>query len=306
MRVCGIAAISLRVACGDTPGEEGATSTFQAIVLGIVQGLTEFAPVSSSGHLLLVPWLFNWTFFLENPDLNKTFDVALHIGTFVGALGYFWRDIGKYLAAWVRSIRRRSIATVDERLAWLLVVGTIPGVLVGALAEDFIEENLGQIWLIALMLAVFGVILYVADRRAPMRRGVEDLQVRDAVLIGLAQASALQPGISRSGATMTVARLLTLDRPAAARFSFLLSLPIIFGAGVFKGAPLLGEGLPPGTVGPFLWGMLASAISGFLVIWGLLAYLRRHDFGPFVLYRLAMAGLVLALISSGVRSASGL
>jgi undecaprenyl-diphosphatase len=282
------------------------TSTLQAIVLGIVQGLTEFAPVSSSGHLLIVPWLFDWTFFLENQDLNKTFDVALHVGTFVGALGYFWRDIGKYLGAWIRSIRRRSISTVDERLAWLLVVGTIPGVLVGAVSEDLIEETLGQIWLVAVMLAVFGVVLYVVDRRAPQRRAMEDLHLRDAVLIGLAQAAALQPGVSRSGATMTVGRALGIDRASAARFSFLLSLPIILGAGAFRGLRLLGEGLPPGTAGPFIWGMVSSAISGFLVIWGLLAYLRRHDFGPFVLYRLALAALVFALIGAGVRSASGL
>jgi undecaprenyl-diphosphatase len=282
------------------------TSTFEAIVLGIVQGLTEFAPVSSSGHLLVVPWLFDWTFFLENPDLNKTFDVALHVGTFVGALGYFWRDIGKYLGAWARSIRRRSISSVDERMAWLLVVGTIPGVVVGAATEDLIEETLGQIWLVALMLAVFGLILYVVDRRAVQMRTMEDLRLRDAVLIGLAQAAALQPGVSRSGATMTVGRALRMDRASAARFSFLLSLPIIFGAGAFRGVRLLGEGLPPGTAGPFVWGMVASAVSGFLVIWGLLAYLRRHDFGPFVLYRLALAALVFALIGAGVRSASGL
>jgi undecaprenyl-diphosphatase len=253
-----------------------------------------------------VPWLFDWTFFLENPELNKSFDVALHIGTFVGALGYFWRDIGRYVGAWVGSIRRRSVSTTDERLAWFLVVGTIPGVIVGALAEDFIEESLGQIWLIALMLAVFGVVLYVVDRMARERRSMADLRLLDAVLIGVAQAVALQPGVSRSGVTMTVGRWLGLDRASAARFSFLLSLPIIFGAGAFEGVQLIGQGLPPGIIGPFVWGMVASAVSGFAVIWGLLAYLRRHDFGPFLLYRLALAGLVFTLIAAGVRSASGL
>jgi undecaprenyl-diphosphatase len=232
--------------------------------------------------------------------------VALHIGTFVGALGYFWRDMGRYLAALIGSIRRRSISSVDERLAWLLVVGTIPGVVVGAVSEDFIEDNLGQIWLIAVMLALFGIVLYVVDRQVRQSRAMENLRLRDGVLIGLAQAAALQPGVSRSGVTMTMGRWLRLDRASAARFSFLLSLPIILGAGAFRGIQLLGEGLPPGTVGPFLWGMLASAVSGFLVIWGLLSYLRRHDFGPFVLYRLALAGVVLVLIAAGVRSASGL
>src|SRR5207247_2110534 len=131
-----------------------ATTVFQAIVLGIVQGLTEFAPVSSSGHLILVPWLFHWPI-LTNESLNKTFDVALHMGTFVGALAYFWRDIWKYLKAWVRSMRRRSVSGVDERLAWFLVIGTIPGALAGALFEETIENKLGKPWLIAIMLAVF-------------------------------------------------------------------------------------------------------------------------------------------------------
>jgi undecaprenyl-diphosphatase len=267
--------------------------------------VTEFAPVSSSGHLILVPWLFHWTFFLRNPDLNKTFDVALHVGTFVGALVYFWRDIARYVLAWFRSIRRRSVEGIDERLAWFLVIGTIPGAIVGAVGEDLIERKLGQPWLIAVMLAVFGLVLLFVDRSARTDRGLPDLTLRGALFIGLAQAVALQPGVSRSGVTMTAARGIGLDRPSAARFSFLLSLPIIAGAGLFKGAKLLHDGLPPGTAGPFLWGMAASAISGFLVVWGLLAYLRRRDFTPFVVYRLAAAGLVLGLIAAGVRPASG-
>jgi undecaprenyl-diphosphatase len=278
----------------------------QAIVLGLVQGVTEFAPVSSSGHLILVPWLFSWTFFLKNPDLNKTFDVALHVGTFLGALVYFWRDIAKYLAAWFRSIRKRSVQLVDERLAWFLVIGTIPGALVGALGEDLIEKKLGQPWLIAVMLAVFAIVLFVVDRVARADRGLSDLRLRGALFIGAAQAVALQPGVSRSGVTVTAARGTGLDRPSATRFSFLLSLPIIAGAGLFKGAKVLQDGLPPGTAAPFLWGMVAAAISGFLVIWGLLAYVRKHDFTPFVIYRLAVAGVVLGLIATGVRPASGL
>jgi undecaprenyl-diphosphatase len=281
-------------------------SVLQAIVLGVVQGVTEFAPVSSSGHLILVPWLFNWTFFLRNPDLNKTFDVALHMGTFVGALLYFWRDIAKYLAAWFGSLRRRTVRTIDERLAWFLVIGTIPGAVAGAVGEDFIERKLGQPWLIAVMLAVFGVVLFAVDRMARSDRRLSELSLPGALFIGFAQAVALQPGVSRSGVTITAARGIGLDRAAAARFSFLLSLPIIAGAGLFKGARLLKDGLPPGTAGPFVWGMVAAAVSGFLVIWGLLAYLRRRDFTLFVVYRLAAAGLVLGLIASGVRPASGL
>ena len=275
-------------------------------MLGLVQGVTEFAPVSSSGHLILVPWLFNWTFLLRNPDLNKTFDVALHVGTFLGALVYFWRDIAKYLAAWFRSIRKRSVQTVDERLAWFLVIGTIPGALAGALGEDVIEKRLGQPWLIAVTLAVFAVVLLVVDRVARADRELSDLRLRGALFIGAAQAIALQPGVSRSGVTLTAARGVGLDRPSATRFSFLLSLPIIAGAGLFKGAKVLKDGLPPGTAAPFAWGMAAAAISGFLVIWGLMAYVRKHDFTPFVVYRLVVAGLVLGLIATGVRPASGL
>jgi undecaprenyl-diphosphatase len=277
----------------------------QAIVLGIVQGLTEFAPVSSSGHLILVPWLFHWPI-LTNETLNKTFDVALHMGTFVGALAYFWRDVWKYLKAWVRSMRHRSLADVDERLEWFLVIGTIPGAIVGALFESVIEEKLGQPYLIAIMLAVFGVVLYVVDRRAKSTRGLEDMRFGDAIIIGLAQAVALQPGVSRSGATITMARGLGIRREVAARFSFLLSLPVIGGAGMYKGAKLLtgAEHIPAGFGPAFVWGTVASAVSGFLVIWGLLAYLRRRDFAPFVLYRLAAAGLVLGIIAAGVRSAT--
>jgi undecaprenyl-diphosphatase len=280
---------------------EVTASVLQAIVLGIVQGLTEFAPISSSGHLILVPWLFHWTFFLNNPELNKTFDVALHVGTFVGAVLYFRKDIWAYLRAWARSIRRRSVQHTNERLAWFLIIGTIPGAVVGASLESVIEEKLGQPWIIAVMLAVFGLVLYAVDRSARADRGMRDLKLSDVLLIGMAQAIALQPGVSRSGVTITAARGLGLKRESAARFSFLLALPVIGGAGLYKGLKLAGTGLPPGTAGPFLWGMLASAVSGFLVIWGLLAYLRHRDFAPFVVYRLAVAGLVLGLIAFGVR-----
>jgi undecaprenyl-diphosphatase len=274
-------------------------------VLGIVQGLTEFAPVSSSGHLILVPWLFHWPI-LTNESLNKTFDVALHMGTFVGAVAYFWRDILKYLKAWGRSMRHRSLADVDERLAWFLVIGTVPGAIAGALFEDVIEKKLGEPYLIAIMLVVFGVILYAVDRRARQTREMTDLRFGDALFIGLAQAVALQPGVSRSGVTITAARGMGLRREDAARFSFLLSLPIIGGAGLFKGAKLLtgAEHIPSGFGPAFAWGVVASAVSGFLVIWGLLAYLRRRDFAPFVLYRLAAAGVVFGIIAAGVRSAT--
>jgi undecaprenyl-diphosphatase len=275
----------------------------QAIVLGITQGITEFAPISSSGHLILVPWLFDWPI-LNNPDFNKTFDVALHMGTLLGALVFFRRDVVRYLEAWVRSLRARSIAGTDERLAWALVVGTIPGVVVGALLEDVIQENLSQPVVIAVMLVVFGVVLYAVDRAASVRRGLEDLTVRDGLVLGVAQAVALQPGVSRSGITITAGRAIGLDRAGAARFSFLLSLPIIAGAGVFKGVDLLRTGMPPGMGGPFLWGFVSSAVSGFLVIAFLLSYLRKHDFGVFLWYRVAVAALTIGVAILGARPAT--
>ena len=230
--------------------------------------------------------------------------MALHIGTLVGAVAYFRHDVVGYARGWARSIRHRRIESPEERLSWLIVAATIPGVLTGILAEGFIERELGQPWLIAVMLAVFGIVLYAVDRWAGQRRGMEDLSPRDAMIIGTAQALALSPGVSRSGVTITAARGLGLDRPAATRFSFLLSLPIIAGAVVVEIADLVRTGLPPGTLGPFVWGIVASAVSGYLVIWGLLAFLRRRSFAPFVWYRLAAAGLVAALIAANVRPAT--
>jgi undecaprenyl-diphosphatase len=279
-------------------------SILQAIVLGLTQGVTEFAPVSSSGHLILVPWLFDWSI-LNDPNLNKTFDVALHVGTLMGALAYFRRDVWRYLVAFGQSLRGRSVTTVDQRLAWALVVGTIPGAIAGALFEDVIQEKLGKPWLIAVMLAGFGVVLYAVDRAAPSDKTVDDLTVRRGGILGLAQALALQPGVSRSGVTMTAGRLMGLDRESAARFSFLLAMPIIAGAGLFKGLDLLNTGFQ-GYGTEFLWGFVSSAVSGFLVIWGLLKYLRGHDFKIFMIYRLAVAALVLGVIALGIRPAASL
>ena len=278
-------------------------SILQAIVLGITQGLTEFAPVSSSGHLILVPWLFGWSI-TNDPAFNKTFDVALHIGTLVGAVVYFREELWRYLKALLRSIAHRAVRGVDERLAWALVIGTIPGAIAGAAFEGVIEDKLGEPWLIAVMLAVFGVVLYLVDRRAANSTAFEQISVRDGAIMGVAQAVALQPGVSRSGITITAARLLRIDRESAARFSFLLSIPIIAGAGLFKGIDVARQGLPPGTAPAFLWGMISSAVSGFLVIAFLLAYLRRRTFFIFMVYRVAVAALVLLLIATGVRSAS--
>jgi undecaprenyl-diphosphatase len=277
-------------------------SILQAIVLGLVQGATEFAPVSSSGHLILVPWIFGWML-IGDTDVKKSFDVALHMGTLLGALIYFRHDVIRYARAWFHSIGARQMSTPDERIAWALVVGTIPGAIAGALFENVIQEQLGAPWLIAVMLVPFGLLLVVVDRRARSDRAFDTIGPRDGLLLGTAQALALQPGVSRSGVTITAARAMGLDRESAARFSFLLSLPIIAGAGAYKGVDLAQTGLQ-GHAGEFVAGIVASAISGFVVIWGLLTYLKRHDFTVFLWYRVALAALVAVLILANVRDAT--
>lgn len=278
-------------------------SVLEAIVLGIVQGITEFAPISSSGHLILVPWLLGWDR-IADPSLAKSFDVALHLGTLTGAVIYFRIDLVRYLRAFVTSVARRRIDGADQRIAWALVVGTIPGAVVGATFEDVIQDRLGAPWLIATMLVAFGVLLVVVDRRARADRGLQDVGLRTGFLLGVAQALALQPGVSRSGVTMTAARALGLDRTSAARVSFLLAMPIIGGAGLYKGAEVVGQGLPAGLAAPFAGGFASAAVSGFAVIWFLLSYLRRRGFGVFLAYRIAAAAVTFALIASGLRPAA--
>jgi undecaprenyl-diphosphatase len=266
-----------------------------------VQGLSEFLPISSSGHLILVPELFDWTELTDRPSLNKTFDVALHVGTFVGAAWYFRHDLARYLAAAWGSLRRRSIRAVDERVAWLLFVSAIPGAIVGATLEGVIEDHLGQPVLIGVMLVVFGVVLLFADR-LPGRRHEDDFRLRDALLMGTAQAVALQPGVSRSGITISMGRGLAFDRGAAARLSFLMSLPIIAGAGLFEGVEVVADGgIPDNYVAPFVWGMVAAAISSFVVIAWLLRFLQTRSFAPFVVYRFIVGAAVIVIFATGLR-----
>lgn len=272
-----------------------------AIVLGIMQGLSEFLPISSSGHLLLAPELFQWTELTDHPSLNKTFDVALHVGTFVGAAWYFRHDLARYISAAWRSLWRWSVRSVDERMAWLLLISAIPGAIVGAAFESVIEDHLGQPVLIGTMFVVFAVVLYFADR-LPQGRHQDDFRLRDALLMGGAQAVALQPGVSRSGITISMGRWLRFDRTAATRLSFLMSLPIIAGAGLYKGLEVVRDGgIPDSYVAPFLWGMLAAAISSFIVIALLLRFLQRHSFTPFVIYRIAAGVAVIIVFATDLR-----
>ena len=282
----------------------GALSNWQALVLGLVQGLTELLPISSSGHLILVPWLAEWEYLERHDAFNQTFDVALHLGTLVAVAAYFRRELADLLLALLRSLRRRAISTPAERVAWLVVVATVPAALVGAAGEHFIAEMLGEPWQIAILLSVFGVVLWLADRR-PARRTAAELGLWTALAIGIAQSLSLMPGVSRSGITISAGRLLGLDRDAAARLSFLLLVPITLGAVVYKGlSDVVLADLPPGSTGPFVVGMLAAAVSGLAAIYALLGYVRRHDYSPFVVYRLVVAAAVAVLIVSGARDAT--
>ena len=276
-------------------------SVLHAIILGIVQGLSEFLPISSSGHLILVPELFGWTELTKDPQLNKTFDVALHLGTLVAAVWYFRRDVWRYLLAALQTVKVRKVTTTDERLAWLLLLSAVPGAIVGALFGSTIEEELGDPILVGVMLIVFGFVLLFVDRLGGDRPS-DDFRRRDAVIMGLAQAVALQPGVSRAGVTMTAGRWLKFDRAAAARLSFLMSIPIIAGAGLYKGAEVIGgRGIPSGFIAPFIWGTIAAAVSGFLAIAWLLRYLQTNSFMPFVIYRWVVGGAVIVIFATGLR-----
>lgn len=282
----------------------GRLSDWQALALGIVQGATELLPISSSGHLILLPWAANWTYLEKHEAFNKTFDVALHLGTLVAVVAYFWSDIGRYIAAWVGSIRRKSIRTPDERIAWAVAAATVPAAIAGALGESFIEKKLGQPWQIAIMLAVFGVLLWVVDR-LPEERRLEDIGVKTGFLIGLAQVLALIPGVSRSGITITAGRFWRLDRDAAARMSFLLLVPVVLGAVIYKGLKhVVLNPLPAGSVGPFIVGTLAALAVGLAAIQILLDYVRSHDYTIFAVYRVALAVVVVLLIVTDVLPAT--
>ena len=278
-------------------------SELEALLLGIVQGLTEFLPISSSGHLILVPWLQDYDFLRDNPEFNKTFDVALHIGTLVAVLGYFRADLIRMTVAFFRTLRKRSIGTGDERIAWVILVGTIPAVVIGGLGSGFIDEQLGEPWMIAVELIVFGLLLGYADRR-PEDKEIGDVRLRYGVYIGLAQVLAFAPGASRSGVTITMGRFLHLTRDTAARISFLIGVPAIAGAGAVKGYEALKDGLPDGVVGPMIVGMIAAAISGYLAIAGLLAYVRSNSYDAFVIYRVVIGVGILMLIATGLRPAT--
>jgi undecaprenyl-diphosphatase len=257
----------------------------QAIVLAIVQGLSEFLPISSSGHLILIPHLFGW------PDQGLAFDVAVHVGTLLALLAYFRRQLRTMATAWLESLTGRR-RTADSRLAWQVLVGTIPVGIAGLLGGDFIEEHFRNPLFVAGTLSFFGILMYVADR---LGRGTQDefsVTWPQALAIGCAQALALMPGTSRSGITMTAGRALGLTRPGAARFSFLLAIPGIGAAGAYEGLNLLNSTVAVDWQ-PMLVGVVFAGLSGIACIHFLIRFIERIGFLPFTIYRLLIAALIV-------------
>jgi undecaprenyl-diphosphatase len=265
---------------------------FQALVMGIVQGLTEFLPVSSSGHLIVVPFLAGWD---DAFITSLAFSVMLHLGTLVALLVYFRADWIRLVPAGIAAARDRSFAgDPDRKLAWLLIASTIPAAIVGLVFNDLIEGSFRQVGLVAFTLVLGGVLLFVADRFGARSRGIEDVTFPIAIGIGVAQALALVPGISRSGISIAAGRMVGMDRESAARFAFLMATPITAGAGLFEARKLLaGEGGVEPTLAPLLVGMIASLVSGLLAIHLMLAFLRRQSLDAFVVYRFVLAAVVL-------------
>lgn len=272
---------------------------FQALVMGVVQGLTEFLPVSSSGHLIIVPALLGWT----DPFIDSlVFSVMLHMGTLLALLVYFRTDWLRLIPAWFASIRDRSLGgDPDRRLAWLLIASTIPAVIAGVLLNDLAERTFRSPILVAATLVIGAAILWLAERLGTRSRSIGDLDMRGAIGIGVAQALALVPGISRSGISISAGLYLGLDRESAARYSFLMATPIVAGAGLFELRKVItgqaGVGI---AVGPLMVGMIAALVAGLIAIAGLLRYLRSHPTTVFVVYRLILA-TVVAVVWLGLR-----
>jgi undecaprenyl-diphosphatase len=282
-------------------------SIFHAIVLGLVQGLTEFLPISSSGHLILAPWLFGWNDFVDitNPAnglaIQKAFDTSLHLGTLIAVLFYLRADLVPYVREGIKVVvtPKKANKTVGRR-AWMFVLSAVPAGIAGAIAEEWITEKLGTPALVAISLMVFGAILIWADRQVGTR-DVDTFSTRDALLIGAAQVIALNPGTSRSGITITAARKFGFSRDAAARVSFLMSVPVIGGAVLLKLAKLAKDGIPDGLLTPMIVGIIAAGISGWIAMWGMIRLLRSRSFTPFVMYRFVAGFSVLALLATSFR-----
>lgn len=265
-----------------------------AAVLGTLQGLTEILPISSSAHLILVPWLSGW------PESGLTFDVALHLGTLIALCLYFWRDIIELVISFFSGITGRGLHAPADRLPFYIIAGTIPAAIIGKTLEGPVEDFFrGNPTLIAILLIAFGLLLAFADTTGAKRWKMDRIDLRAALIVGLAQCLALVPGVSRSGITITAALLIGFNREASARFSFLLSLPIVAGAAVLQLGHLAKHGLPANEVPPLLIGIATSAFFGYLSVVFILKLVQKKSLYPFVWYRLLAGGGVLAWIFLG-------
>ena len=266
----------------------------KAVVLGTIQGLTEFLPISSSAHLRIFPELFGWG------DPGAAFTAVIQIGTELAVLLYFREDIWRIGSTWVRSLFQAEYrGHLDARMGWFIIVGSAPIVLLGVLLKDVIEQDFRSLWIVGCTLIVFGVLLGLADRFGSNDKAIKRLSLRDAVLMGLAQAAALVPGVSRSGATLSMGRILGYERAAATRFAFLLAIPAVVGAGVFELKEIPGGDNTYGW-GPTIVATVVSFVVGYAVIAWLLRWVTTRTYTPFVVYRVLLGGAVLVLLSTGV------
>ncbi len=273
-----------------------AADYLQAVLLGVLQGLTEFLPISSSAHLRIFPELAGWG------DPGAAFTAVIQIGTELAVLLYFRRDIWRIATAWLRSLVMPDYrGQLDARMGWYVIIGSIPIVVLGVLFKDRIESEARNLWLVATMLIVFGIVLGIADRVGRVDRNQRSLGLRDGVLMGLAQALALIPGVSRSGATISAGRLLNLDRETATRFAFLLAIPAVVGAGLFE-LPSIPHGENSYGWGPTVLATVISFVVGYAAIAWLLRYVTTRSYAPFVIYRIGLGVVVMVLLSTGVLS----
>ncbi|MDD2540360.1 MAG: undecaprenyl-diphosphatase UppP [Desulfuromonadaceae bacterium] len=270
---------------------------FHAAVLGALQGFTEVLPISSSAHLILVPWLFNW------PESGLTFDVALHLGTLLALSLYFWRDIIEMVVSFFDVLATRKLNTPARRLPFLIIAATVPAAIVGKLFEHQVEAVFRAMpLLIASFLIIFGFILGLTDYFGRKRLVLDEITPASALTIGVLQCLALIPGVSRSGITITAGLMLGFTRESAARFSFLMSLPVVAGAALLKGAELFKHGIPAGEGLPMLVGIIVSTVTGYISVAFLLSYVQKKSMSPFVWYRFIVGVGLLAAILTGFKA----
>jgi len=270
-------------------------SVFEAIVLGITQGLTEFLPISSTAHLRIVPAFVGW----EDP--GAAFTAVVQLGTMAAVVWYFRHDLVRIASAWLRSLRDgRARGSLDARLGWYIILGTIPIAIFGLAFKDEIENGARDLYVIGVALVVFGLVMLAAEEVGRRTRPLEDIEARDGVFIGVAQALALVPGVSRSGATISAGLFRGLDRPSAARYSFLLSVPAVVLSGLFELRSIVdGSEHTNAGAGALIVATLLAFVVGYWSISFLLRYVARHSIGVFVVYRIALGALVLILVATG-------